>query len=128
MKAAFVLTLLITLSLLLASVGAVLAENELEVIVGVLKYVPKPDISICFCGSFRLAAAALSGERYLTSESIDLTEFVDTRVMVYGKAYSAICEGTLARSCNYLRVEKIVPVTSAGTAVVDWGFVKAIYR
>jgi len=48
--------------------------------------------------------------------------------MVFGRASSTICEGTLARNCSCLRVEKIVPVTSAGTAVVDWGLVKAIYR
>jgi hypothetical protein len=126
-KAILVLAILVALSLSLVPVEGVLADDEPEVVVGVLKYIPKPDVSICFCGSFRLAAAA-SGDWYLTSESIDLSGFDGARIMVFGRASSAICEGTLARSCSYLRVEKIVPVTSAGTAVVDWGLVKAIYR
>ncbi|MFA4948853.1 MAG: hypothetical protein WC674_10165, partial [Candidatus Krumholzibacteriia bacterium] len=65
---------------------------------------------------------------FLVSDSIDLDAFAGQRVLVYGKSFSDLCSGTLARPCSYFDVRKIVPFTSTGIAVVDWGFVKSIYR
>jgi hypothetical protein len=129
MKATFVLSVLAALALVLIPAKPVFAQDESEVVVGTLKYIARPDISICFCGSYRVATEAGYEDRYLTSESLDLSQYVGARIMVYGKPYSAICSGTLARSCSYLSVEKIVWLTSStGVAAVDWSTLKMIYR
>lgn len=124
----------VTLSLLVLALAAclpaaeLLAGGEPDVAIGVLEYAPKPEISICFCGSFRIVTGAERKDCYLTSDAIDLSQFIGARIMVSGKGYSAICEGTLSRSCSYMSVEKVVPLTSAGVVSVDWGLVKMIYR
>jgi hypothetical protein len=104
------------------------AANGGETLVGLLSYVPEPDVSICFCGSFRLGLEASLGECYLVSDSIDLDAFAGQRVLVYGRSFSGLCTGTLARPCSYFDVRKIVPFTRTGTIAVDWGSVKMIYR
>jgi hypothetical protein len=99
-----------------------------ETLVGLLSYVPEPDVSICFCGSFRLSLEASLGECHLVSDSIDLGAFAGQRVLVYGRSFSALCTGTLARPCGYFDVRKIVPLTRTGTIAVDWGSLKMICR
>jgi hypothetical protein len=104
------------------------ADGSGETLVGLLSYVPEPDVSICFCGSFRLNLDFSLVDCYLVSDSIDLGAFAGQRVLVYGRSFSGICTGTLARPCSYFDVRKIVPLTRAGTITVDWGSVKMIYR
>ena len=104
------------------------ADGATETLVGLLSYVPEPDVSICFCGSYRLDPETLPKGYYLVSDTIDLGAYAGQRVLVYGKSFSGLCSGTLARPCGYFDVLKIVPFTLAGTAVVSWGLVKSIYR
>jgi hypothetical protein len=124
----------VTCSLLVLTLTAcfpaveLLAGGEPDVAIGVLEFAPKPQISICFCGSFRIVTGAEKKDCYLTSDAIDLSRFIGARIMVYGTAYSAICEGTLVRSCSSMSVAKVVPLTSTAVAPVDWGLVKMIYR
>jgi hypothetical protein len=104
------------------------ADDGDDTLVGLLNYVPAPDVSICFCGSFPLSLESSLGECYLVSDSIDLWAFAGQRVLVYGKSFSGLCSGTVARPCGYFDVRKLVPLTRTGVAGVDWGFVKSIYR
>jgi len=108
--------------------AAELAGGETEPVLGVLGFIPQPDISICFCGSYFLATGSSSKDCYLVSNSIDFAEFVGRRILVYGKSFSGICQGTLARPCAFYDVEKIVALSSTGAADVDWGSIKMIYR
>jgi len=128
MKRLFLLVLLAIVASLPTSTGRSRADDGSGTIVGFLSYIPVPDVSICFCGSFRLTTEASPKECYLVSDSIDLGAFIGQRVLVYGKAFSGICSGTLARSCSYFEVEKIVALTRAGTLDITWGFVKGTYR
>jgi hypothetical protein len=104
------------------------AGDGAETLVGLLSYVPKSDVSICFCGSYRLDPEALPGEYYIVSDSIDLSAYAGQRVLVYGKSFSGLCSGTLARPCSYFDVRKIVPLARTGVAAIDWGILKSIYR
>jgi len=104
------------------------ADDGDTTLVGLLGYVPAPDVSICFCGSFPLSLESSLGECYLVSDSIDLHAFAGQRVLVYGKSFSGLCSGTVARPCSYFDVRKIVPFTRTGVAAIDWGMLKAIYR
>jgi hypothetical protein len=104
------------------------ADDGGETLVGSLSYIPEPDVSICFCGSFRLDLEPSLGEYYLVSDAIDLGAFAGRKVLVYGKSFSVICSGTVARPCSYFDVRKIVPFARTGVVDVDWGILKSIYR
>jgi hypothetical protein len=128
MKRLFLLVFLAGLLNMLIPNGLSGADGGAETIVGVLSYVPAPDVSICFCGCFHLSADASFEECYLVSGSIDLSEFVGQRVLVSGRPFSALCSGTLARACSYFEARKIVVLARAGVTDADWGAVKMIYR
>lgn len=104
------------------------ADDGPVTILGALSYLPRPDVSICFCGSFLLATEAPPKECYLVSDSIDLAAYTGQRVLVQGRSYSGLCSGTLARPCSYVNVRTIVSLTSAGVEHLDWGTVKTMYR
>jgi hypothetical protein len=104
------------------------ADEGVETLAGTLSYVSEPDVSLCFCGSFRLSVEASLGECYLVSDAIDLGAYAGQRVLVYGKSFSGLCSGTVARPCSYFDVRKIVPFTRTEVVAVDWGFVKSICR
>jgi len=120
---------LLTCLLSLTIPGALYGADDGPVtILGVLSYVPRPDVSICFCGSFLLTSEAPLTECYLVSDAIDLAAYTGQRVLVQGRSYSGLCSGTLARPCSYVDVRKVVSLTSTGVEHVDWGTVKTTYR
>jgi hypothetical protein len=128
MKRSLLIAFLLSVMIVPRATGGSGADDGAEMLIGSLSYVPRPDISICFCGSFRLDLEASPGECYLVSDSIDLGAFAGQRVLVCGKSFSGICSGTLALPCSYFDVRKIVPFARAGTLSVDWGSLKTIYR
>ena len=128
MKRVLLIALLASLAIVPSANDLSGADDRLETLVGLLSYAPKPDVSICFCGSFRLDTEAVPGECYLVSDSIDLSAFAGQRVLVYGKPFSGLCSGTLARPCGYFEVRKIVSLAGTGVAIASWGIVKTIYR
>ncbi len=103
-------------------------DGSSEAIAGVLTYIPEPDVSICFCGSFRFVTEAGFKECYLVSSTIDLAVFDGQRILVFGRSFSGLCAGTLARPCSFIEVEKVVALSRAGVARIDWGIMKTIYR
>jgi len=104
------------------------AERESESIVGVLKYIPAPDLALCFCGSFLLDVEGVPQDCYLLTEGIDLRELDGERILVFGKAFSGFCAGTIVRPCSFVDVEKVVVLSRTGVTGVDWGTFKMIYR
>jgi hypothetical protein len=104
------------------------AERESESVVGVLTYIPAPDLALCFCGSFLLDVEGVSQDCYLLTDVIDLREFDGERILVFGKAFSGFCAGTIERPCSFVDVEKVVVPSRTGVTGVDWGTLKMIYR
>jgi hypothetical protein len=103
-------------------------DGSSEAIAGVLTCIPEPDVSICFCGSFRFVSEAGFKECYLVSNTIDLGAFDGQRILVFGRSFSGLCTGTLARPCSFIEVEKVVALSRTGVARIDWGMMKIIYR
>lgn len=48
------------------------AERESESVVGVLTFIPAPDLALCFCGSFLLDVEGVPQDCYLLTDAIDL--------------------------------------------------------
>jgi len=95
---------------------------------GLLTFIPKPEISICFCGSYYLEGNDGSKGYYLVNEEIDLSPFVGKEVRVVGHPFSGICQGTLALPCDYLSVRYICGVSALGDSSPSWGLIKTFYR
>lgn len=94
---------------------------------GLLKFVPEPELTICFCGSYLLTGEETFDDCYLFSDKFDLKLFIGKRILVTGRRFTDICSGTLAMPCSYLMVEKIVEQLSWGTEESTWGAVKSLY-
>jgi hypothetical protein len=95
---------------------------------GLLTFTPKPEISICFCGSYYLEGEDGFKNYYLVNEEIDLELFVGKKVRVVGHPFSGICQGTLARPCDYLSVRDICGVSALGDSSSTWSHIKMFYR
>ena len=104
------------------------AERESESVVGVLKYIPAPDLALCFCGSFLLDVEGVPQDCYLLTDVIDLRELDGDRILVFGKAFAGFCAGTIVRPCSFVDVEKVVVLSRTSVTGVDWGTLKMIYR
>jgi hypothetical protein len=128
----FLVLLLVTACCLTAGHRAQAApqgdDNRLEQALGILEYTSRPEISICFCGSFYLIGEKGVISNYLISDEIDLTQYIGKKVFVTGKPFTGVCEGTLALPCDYLLVEEIVLKSSTATADSDWGSIKLYYK
>ena len=85
-------------------------------------------MALCFCGSFLLDVEGVSQDCYLLAEGIDLRELDGERILVFGKAFSGFCAGTIVRPCSFVDVEKVVVLSRTGVKGVDWGTLKMIYR
>lgn len=99
-----------------------------DVSLGTLVYIPPPDVTICFCGSYHLVGEEGFESYYLLPGTLDLTPYIGQKVMVQGRAFTGICQGTLALPCEYLAVEKITTQSRWGTTESNWGEIKKIYR
>jgi hypothetical protein len=128
MKKTRVLAFLAILAIVSFQTVLFAVERESESLVGVLSYIPAPDMSICFCGSFPLAVEGTGQVCYLLTEGIDLREFDGDRVLVLGKIFSGFCAGTIERPCSFVDVEKVVVLSRTGVTGIDWGALKMIYR
>ena len=99
-----------------------------EIVLGILEYIPPPDITICFCGEYLLRGEDGFKSLYIVSDSNDLSPYVGKKILVMGKAFTGWCTGTLLRPCNYFSADKIVEVRSTGTTVLTWGMIKSMYN
>lgn len=124
-----VLSICILLVLLpFIAVPDVVCSPEADVSLGTLVYIPPPDVTICFCGSYHLVGEEGFTSYYLLPGTIDLTPFIGQKVLVRGRAFTGICQGTLALPCEYLVVEKITTQSIWGTTETNWGGIKKVYR
>jgi hypothetical protein len=103
-------------------------ENRLHQALGMLDYTARPEISICFCGSFYLEGEKGFKSYYLVSQEIDLAKYIGKKIFVTGRPFSGICEGTLALPCDFLFVESIVLQSNTATITCDWSIIKMSYR
>jgi len=103
-------------------------ESSIVLAEGMLGFIPKPEISICFCGSYRLERENGSEVCYLVNGGIDLSPYIDKRVRVIGRQYSAVCEGTLAGLCSYISVSDIWITSAVESYPSSWGVIKALYH
>lgn len=101
--------------------------DTIQVSKGRLRFIPRPEIYICFCGEYYLDVQEPKESFYLTSDSIDLREYIDKDILVAGHTFTRICSGTLAMPCQFIDVIEIAPVSDTGSAEVSWGFLKRIY-
>ena len=103
-------------------------DDTLRLSIGCLQFIEKPDISLCFCGEYYLSADEPWKNFYLQADSIDFTPYIDKEILVVGRPFVRICEGTLARPCDYMDVHELSVVTEAGSIEVSWGLLKMIHR
>jgi hypothetical protein len=96
--------------------------------VGVVVFTAPPDITICFCGSYRLQAEKDLISYYLASDHIDLSKYVGQRVTVTGRPFATTCWGTLLRTCAFLNVESVETLAPLATEPGTWGRIKSLYR
>jgi hypothetical protein len=95
---------------------------------GILQFFPVPDLTICFCGSYRLTVSEEKYKAYyLLSDRIDFSQFIGKNITVSGKIYSAPCEGTLFYLCPFLIVDEIQENIPAASEDDTWGTIKALY-
>jgi hypothetical protein len=99
------------------------AERTVE---GILQYVPAPDVTICFCGSF-FVTTEKDEVIYLAAEGIDLLELVHKKVSVTGTPYVTGCIGTLYQPCTFVLVGSIKLVTPLPTERSTWGAIKSLF-
>ena len=102
-------------------------DDTIHMSKGCLRFIPRPEIYICFCGEYYLDVQEPKASFYLTSDSIDLREYIDKEILVAGNTFTRICNGTLAMPCHFIDVIEITPVSDTGSAEVNWGFLKRIY-
>jgi hypothetical protein len=95
--------------------------------VGVLGYTAPPDLTICFCGPYRIEPDRGFAAYYLTSASIDLSAYVGKKIQVSGTSFVKACTGTLLVECPFLMVMEVdsTPMPSQSST---WGMIKALYR
>lgn len=99
-----------------------------ELVLGVLEYIPPPDVTICFCGEYLLRGDNGFKSLYIVSDSNDLSLYVGKKILVMGKAFTGWCTGTLLGPCDYFSADKIVEVRSTGTTELTWGNIKSMYK
>jgi len=124
-----VLAICISLVLLpCLTVPDVVGSSGADVSLGTLEYIPPPDVTICFCSSYHLVGEEGFESYYLLPGTFDLTPYIGQKILVRGRAFTGICQGTLALPCDYLVVEKITAQSIWETTESNWGGIKKIYR
>ncbi|MFO7914386.1 MAG: hypothetical protein R6U43_01685 [Candidatus Krumholzibacteriales bacterium] len=94
---------------------------------GYLRFQPKPEICICFCGEYYLEAREPRQSFYLEADSINLSQYIDKEILVAGHTFTRVCQGTLAVPCDFIDVAEVSPASGTVSAEVSWGFLKKIY-
>jgi hypothetical protein len=95
---------------------------------GVLAFIPPPDLTICYCGSYFLTAEKGYIDYYLYAPEIDLSKHIGKRIVVTGTPYTTVCTGTLYRVCKFLRVTGIDEFAPTPTEETTWGRVKGLFE
>jgi hypothetical protein len=112
-------------ALLVGAASRALAGDEMSI--GALEFTPPPEVSICFCGSYRLVPEKGYAEYYLAAEGIDLAPYIGRKIEVSGKPFLKPCSGTLYMDCPFLKVTNIEAAPTP-TEQSTWGAIKALYR